>query len=312
MTAFLFFLLGLVLLLLGSRGIVQNALSIASRLRISPLTIGITVVAIGTSLPEIVISLFGGLDKATDLALGNIVGSNIANIGLIFGLILTFHSLYIGRTKTQKNMLLYLLLTPAFFLLLIFGQLKFFSGIIFLIWGFSALYWQIIQGQKGAEEEDKEVIAKLAKVRRNPMLAGILFIVSLGIVISGGKLLVDNGIEIARFFNVSQVIIGITVVAIGTSLPELAVSIAGLAAKEEKLVVGNILGSNIFNILFGGGILGSFGAGGLDNYASLILFVIFSFFFCFLIYKFKGQTVPRYFGPTLLFIYGAYLGLTFV
>lgn len=312
MTAFVFFLIGLFFLLLGSKGVVQNALALAGRIRISPLVVGLTAVSIGTSLPEISISFFGGLDKATELALGNIVGSNIANIGLVFGLALTIHHLYIGGTKTQKNMLLYFFLSLFFFAILIFGKLQILQGTLFLVLGFLVLRWQIILGKRGAEEEDKEVVEKLGKAKRSLIVAVILFIISLLAVTLGGKMLVDSGAEIARLLDIPQLVIGMTAVAIGTSLPELAVSLTGVAAREEKLVIGNILGSNIYNILLGGGILGIFGTSKLESLSSLIFFIIFSIFFCFLIYFYKGREVPRYFGPAMLFLYAIYLLVIFI
>jgi len=177
MTSVLFFVLGLGLLVIGGRGVVDNALTIASRLKLSPLIIGITIVAIGTSLPEIVVSFFGGLDKATDLALGNIIGSNISNIGLIFGLLLLINGLYIGSIKTQKNMIFYLVLSIVFSFVLLFGRLNLIHGIILLVFCFLVLTWQIIQGRKGSFEEDKENFEKLSKIGGNSVFAGLLFVI---------------------------------------------------------------------------------------------------------------------------------------
>lgn len=129
------------------------------------------------------------------------------------------------------------------------------------------------------------------------------------VLVGGGKLIVDSGVEVAYLLSIPPFLIGMTAVAVGTSLPELAVSITGLAAKEEKLVVGNILGSNIYNILFGGGILGVFNSGGLNNFPSLIFFLIFSFLFCLLIYTYKGRPVSRYFGFIIFVLYVVYLWL---
>jgi len=312
MTSFLLFLLGLGLLVIGGRGVVNNALAIASRLKLPPLIIGITIVAIGTSLPEIVVSFFGGLDKATDLALGNIIGSNISNIGLIFGLSLLLNGLYIGSMKTQKNMIFYLVLSIAFFLILLFSGLNPIQGVFFLLFGFFVLIWQIIQGRKGVFEEDKEIFEELSKIGRNPVFACLLFVSSLALLVGGSKLVVDSGVEIAHLLGVSPFMIGITVIAVGTSLPELSVSLVGIAAREEKLVVGNILGSNIYNILLGGGILGLFGTDRLEAISPLIFFIIFSFFFCFLIYAFKGRKISRYFGFAMLGFYVIYLWVIFI
>lgn len=309
LSTIILFLTGLFLLLLGSRELVRNALTLAGKVRISPLVIGFTVVAIGTSLPEITVTLFGGINKANDLALGNIIGSNIANIGLIFGFALIFRSIYIGTLKTQKNMLLYLLLSTVFFLLLLLMRLQVIEGLFLLSLGILTIFWQIRQGKKGALEEDKAVLDELGKDHRSPLLAVLLFVLSLSALLIGSKLLVDSGVRLAHLFGVSPFLIGIVAVSIGTSLPELAVTVTSLLKKEEKLAVGNILGSNIYNILFGGGILGVFNTKGVNNLTVLFFFAVFSLMFCFLVYTFKGKNIPKYFGVVLLVTFVMYLWL---
>lgn len=306
------FLFGLFLLLLGSKELVRNSLILAGKMRVSPLVIGFTVVAIGTSLPEITVTLFGGLDKATDLALGNIVGSNIANVGLIFGFALIFRSIYIGKLKTQKNMLLYFLLSTAFFFILLFGKLLVLEGILLLLLGILAIVWQVRQGRQGALEEDKAVLDELGRDGRHPALALFLFILALSALLIGSKLLVDSGVEIAHLLGISPFLIGLVAIAIGTSLPELAVTITSLLKKEDKLAVGNILGSNIYNILFGGGLLGIFNSGRLSNLTVLFFFALFSLAFCILVYIYKGKKIPQYFGFILLAIFVVYLWLILV
>lgn len=303
------FLAGLILLLLGSRELVRNSLILAGKIRVSPLVIGFTVVAIGTSLPEITVTLFGGLDKATDLALGNIIGSNIANIGLIFGFALAFRSIYIGKLKTQKNMIFFLLLSTTFLLILLFGKLQILEGVFLLLLGILAILWQVRQGKKGALEEDKEVLDELGKDGRHPLLAGLVFVLALLALLAGSKLLVDSGVKIANLLGISPFLIGIIAISIGTSLPELAVTVTSLLKKEEKLAVGNILGSNIYNILFGGGILGVFNTKSLSSLTAIFFFAIFSFVFCFLVYTYRGKRVPQYFGFILLAGFVAYLWL---
>ena len=308
LSSIILFLTGLFLLLLGSKELVRNALVLAGKVRISPLVIGFTVVAIGTSLPEITVTLFGGIDKANDLALGNIVGSNITNIGLIFGFALIFRNIYIGTLKTQKNMLLYLLLSNVFFLLLLLMRLKVTEGLILLSLGILTIFWQIRQGKKGALKEDKAVLDELGKDHsRNPLLSVLLFILSLLALLIGSKLLVDSGVSLANLFGVSPFLIGIVAVSIGTSIPELAVTVTSLLKKEEKLAVGNILGSNIYNIFFGGGILGVFNTKGVNNLTALSFFAVFSLLFCFLIYTFKGKNIPKYFGLIILATFVLYL-----
>lgn len=308
----LFFLGGLVLLLFGAGGVVNSALGIARKIRISPLVVGITAVAIGTSLPEITVSFFGGVDRATHLALGNIIGSNIANIGLILGVSILLDGIHVGRYKTQSNAVIYFLLIIAIFLILLTGSLNFVFGTMLILSGFAVLWWQIRQGINGALIEDKKLLQQMAKTHENPLILGLYFILSLTFLVIGGRLLVNYGVILANLFNISQTAIGITAVALGTSLPELAVSIIGLIKHQEKLVVGNILGSNIFNILFGGGILGLYEVHNLGNNPTLIAFLIFSLLLSLMLYKFKGKEIPRYYGVILLFLYGTYLLLTLI
>lgn len=308
----LFFLGGLALLLFGAGGVVNSALGIAKKVRISPLVVGSTAVAIGTSLPEITVSLFGGIDKATHLALGNIIGSNIANIGLILGLSILFDGIRVGKHKTQTSSGIYFLLSIATFLVLLAGSFNLIFGTILIVSGLVVLWWQIRQGIDGALVEDKEMIQGMGKTHENPLVLGLYFIVSLVALVIGGKLLVDYGVVLANLLNISETVIGVTVVAVGTSLPELAVSIIGLIKHQEKLVIGNILGSNIFNVFFGGGILGLYEARSLGNNQTLIFFLMFSLLLSLILHSFKGEEIPRYYGTLLLLLYGVYLFLVLI
>ncbi|HVF69492.1 MAG TPA: calcium/sodium antiporter [Xanthomonadales bacterium] len=306
----LFFILGLLLLLIGSQGVIRNALIISTLTRIPAFVIGVTIVAIGTSLPEMVVSFFGGLEESPDLALGNIIGSNTANIGLILGISLLLKPIYIGKTKTQKNMLISLVVSLYLFTTLLIGGLSQLHGLVFVVLGVVVIWWQIIQGKK-----DGIIEAPVIKQMINPVLAFSFFSASLVALFIGGKLLVDGGISIATLFKIPPAIIGATAVAIGTSIPELAVSVSALLGKtsrdEEKLVIGNILGSNIFNILFGAGMLGLFGVKNFTNLVSLYAFLIFSVFFFFLLLIFKGNKIPRYFGFVFLAVYITYFVFLF-
>lgn len=305
------FICGLILLLLGSRGVISNAIRIAALTKIPPFIIGVTIVAIGTSLPEMVVSFFGGLEKASGLALGNIIGSNIANIGLILGVSLLIRPLYIGQTKTQKNMLVMLLVSIFLFLTLFFDGITFLHGILLITLGFGVIIWQIIQGKN-----DGFIDPQQSKPPKYPLLTVGLFLTSLLALVVGGKLLVDGGILLAQLLHVPPVIIGVVAVALGTSLPELAVSITALTKQvtrnEEKLVIGNILGSNIFNILFGAGMLGIFGVKHFASPLSLYAFLFFTLVLGILIYLFRGKTIPQYIGAALVIFYIIYLILLFL
>jgi cation:H+ antiporter len=308
----LLFLLGIALLLLGASGVINSSLAIASKIRISPLIVGITAVALGTSLPEITVALFGGIDNAGDLAMGNIIGSNIANIGLIFGLSILIDKIRVGRYKTQRNLLINLLLSIFIFFTLLINKLTFYAGVLFIFSGIILLWLQIKQGLKGALLEDKELLKNIKASDRNVFILVVLFIISLITLAIGGKLSVDYGVLLAQLFKIPQAVIGVTAVAVGTSLPELAVSIIGLVKKQDKLVIGNILGSNIFNILFGAGVLGLFNTRGFGSSITLIYFLVFSLIFSLTLYIFKGKNIPQKLGLAFLFLYGFYVYLIFV
>ncbi len=311
MIALFLIIVGLTLLLLGSRGVISNAIRISALTKIPPFIVGVTIVAIGTSLPEMVVSFFGGLEKASGLALGNIIGSNIANIGLILGISLLMHPIYIGRTSTQKNMLVTLIVGLLLFITLLIDGITIAHGVFFVIVGFGVIIWQIVQGKN-----DGLVDEQTAQLPKNPALTILFFLASLFCLFLGGKFLVDGGVAIATLFHIPEVIIGITVLAVGTSLPELAVSITALAKHvtkaEQKLVVGNILGSNIFNILFGAGMLGIFGVKHFNSSVSLYALLIFTLVLGLLIYLFRGKTIPQYIGAGLVFSYVLYLILLFL
>lgn len=309
------FFLGLFLLVIGGTGVIDNSLALAGKLKISPLIVGIIFVGIGTSLPEIFISIFSGLDGATELGLGSIIGSNIAHICLFLGAVLLFiKEISVGEVKTQQNALLMLSLTFIFSLFLIIKKFLFLPGLIFIILGFVVIYWHIKEGKRGAISEDRKDMEKLNNINNEKKLStiGFLFVISLIFLILGGKLVVDSGTKIAQLLGVSSFIIGATVVAVGTSLPELTVTIGGaLKEKDDKLVVGNILGSNIYNILFCGGILGLFNTGGINNPLTIAVFVISNLFFITLVFLYRGRKIPRYFSIILLALYILYLRFLF-
>lgn len=302
-----YLLIGLLLLVIGSKGTVHNASVLSKKLNIPSLVIGIIFVGIGTSLPELFVTLFSGLDKASDLGLGNIIGSNITNVGLIFGVAILLNSVYIGTVKTQKNAFIYFFLVLFFSLLLFMREFSFLSGLLLLLLGFLLIAWEIIEGRKGSFEEDKKEMRNLSSTNSSFLFISLYFFLSLMSLILGSKLVVDSGVEIASLFGVSSFIIGATIIAMGTSLPELSITITGSLAGEKKIVMGNILGSNIYNILLCGGLLGVFNVQSLIDLRSLFFFIFVSLFFCFLIFLHKGKIIPRFFGFLLLAFYFFYL-----
>ena len=242
----LFLLGGLVGLLLGGEALVRGAVGIARRLAIPPLLIGLTVVGFGTSTPELLVSVDAALRGVPDIAIGNIVGSNISNVLLIVGLSALVWPIRVLRGTLQRDtavmMAAALVMVPLFWM----GQMGRLSGAL-LVGGLIA-YLVLAYRQPGAETPDTDPTPVL------PLWQAAVWVVAgLGALMLGARFLVDGAVSIARGYGVSEAFIGLTIVAVGTSLPELATSLIAALRRQSEIAIGNIVGSNIFNVL---GILG--------------------------------------------------------
>ncbi len=255
MLTYILFIVGFVFLIKGADFLVDGSASIAKKLKISSIVIGLTIVAFGTSAPELIVNIFASAQGSSEIAIGNILGSNISNILLILGISAIIYPLAAKRSTVLKEIPLSLLaiLVLGFVAndVLIDGAL--FSGItridglvllsffvIFLYYSFG-----IAKQENGDSNNDQEEI----KVFKNYKSILFIFLGLIGLAI-GGKWIVDGAIKIAQIFNVSESLIGLTVVAIGTSLPELATSAVAAYKKQADIAIGNIVGSNIFNIFW--------------------------------------------------------------
>lgn len=249
-------LVGLVLLAVGGDLLVRGAVGIASRLGVSPLLAGLTIVGFGTSTPELVTSLFAAFDGAPGIAVGNIVGSNIANILLILGVSALVLPLAVNPAAFRRDGLALAVATLACLAAVLFGFLS--RPIGFALLGLLIAYvvWAYRSEARhpDLEAEMHEHVAADASIPGLGLAAAISMAVG-GIAgtIVGARLLVDGAIEIARDFGVTETVIGLTVVAVGTSLPELVACIIAALRRHADVVLGNIIGSNIYNVL---GILG--------------------------------------------------------
>lgn len=247
----LLFILGVVLLYLGGEGLVRGSSRLARNLGINTIVIGLTLVAFGTSTPEFVVSLFAAFKGSSDLVVGNIVGSNISNIGLILGISALICPIMV-QMKILKTEVPIMIIVSLVMMLTAFNlRIGFYEGILLFATTVAFViytYYSALEEPSEIETEFKEFIGTNNSNNRN-----IFFIVVglLGLII-GARLVVNSAIFIASAFGISELVIGISVVAIGTSLPELSTSIVAAYRKEHDIVVGNIIGSNIFNI----GILG--------------------------------------------------------
>ncbi len=239
----LLLLAGLALIVFGADWLVDGASAIARRLGISEFVIGLTIVGFGTSCPELVVSLTGAFQGNADISIGNVVGSNIFNTLLILGLTALIVPVAVTRTNARRDIPITLLVTFIFaFLGIAGGGISRLEGITFLLIfiGYMVYCFKTDTGAAEAEGPVKE---------RSLWLALLLVAAGLGGLILGGNLFVDNAVAIARALGVSDKFIAITLLAGGTSLPELATCIVAAAKKKDQLALGNILGSNVFNIL---------------------------------------------------------------
>lgn len=240
------FAAGLTALILGGDFLVRGATSTAIALRIPPLVIGMIVVGFGTSLPELLVSVNAALAHAPDIALGNVIGSNTANILLILGLAAVLFPIVSSFTEVRKDLVLVILATLALAALLADGRLSRLDGILMLS-GLALFLWTSVR-QVEAEPQENLIVE-----RRFRPLAVLQIAGGLVALVFGARLLVDSATELARMAHISEAVIGLTIVAIGTSLPELATSVIAAFRRNSAMSLGNVIGSNLFNIL---GILG--------------------------------------------------------
>lgn len=246
----LFILIGLLLLIYGADIFIVGVSSIARQFGISPLIVGLLFVGVATSAPEVIVGIISALQDKTSIAIGNALGSNITNIGLVFGFSVLIFPILITSDTLKKEYGL-MCLSFALGVILMFDQyLGRLDGLILLI-ALCLFLWRILYMAKNSHLDDplnNELIAELENTG-SINVAIIKFIGGLFLLLLGSHLLVKGAVFVATHFGLSDIVIGLTIVAIGTSLPELAASISCMLKKEADIAIGNIIGSNIFNIL---------------------------------------------------------------
>ena len=251
MTATIFFIFGLILLYLGGEALVKGAVSLALKLKISTLVVGMTIVSFATSAPELLVSLGAAIKGHTDITFGNVIGSNIANIALVLGLAAVMFRLNITE-QTKKISFPFMFFSSLVFgvILYFFNEISFWVGIVFVA---SLLFFTGLIIRQSRKENLKATIDEdqtLAEESQSPIYKSVSFLI-VGVILLkfGADYFVDGAIALAKVFSVSDRVIAVTVIAIGTSIPELATTVIAALKKEESLAVGNLIGSNIFNIL---------------------------------------------------------------
>ena len=239
-------LAGFVLLFFGGDWLVEGGVALARRFRISPLVIGMTIVAFGTSAPELLVSLISAIKGSAGIAIGNVVGSNIANIGLILGLTALICPIETDNSKVIRHGSI---MIAASLLLMVFALKSGITRMEGLILFAGLILFTTISVRKGRTQQQETDIDDLEGKPMTVLAAIGLIVLSCGMLAFGADILVDGATTVASALGVSDKVIGLTIVALGTSLPELAASVAAAFKKQMDISIGNIIGSNIFNIL---------------------------------------------------------------
>lgn len=247
---------GLLGLFFGGEWLIKGASRLARSFGVSALIVGLTVVSFGTSLPELIVSLNAALRGSSDIAIGNVVGSNIANIGLILGVTGLIYPIVVRRSLLQRDMPIMLGVMFISYLMILDGEISridgglLFLGLLMFMGLMVLIAWRenhkplSATEQAALEAEEGPAIKKSQRGREVVRL-----VAGLAVLVIGARLTVDNAIDIARIIGVSELVIGITLVALGTSLPELAASGIAAMRHQSDIAIGNVLGSNIFNVL---------------------------------------------------------------
>lgn len=295
------------MLFFGAEWLVKGSVSIAKKLRISQLVIGLAIIAFGTSIPELAVSVSSAIQGISDVTLGNVVGSNIVNIGLILGITAVFAPILIAKNVVRKE--IPILLAVSFFLVLISmdGMISLVDGLI-LISGFVA--FSVFSYSTSKQEstfttikpDDSSLVVKTTAMPKVVSLIGI----GLTLLIFGSFLTIENAVKLAQQVGISDRIIGLTLVAIGTSLPELVTSVVAARKGFADLSVGNILGSNVFNILAIVGISSLVSEIVVNDLMWLDYFVMIGFAFVLLHIMRTGFVINRIEGILLLIGYTVY------
>lgn len=241
----LYILAGLTLLIFGGSWLLKSAVALSLKLNIPKIVIGMTVVSFATSAPELIVSIKAALDGFPDLALGNVVGSNIANLGLVLAITVLLGSIDVNKSFYKTDWPVMMLASMLFFVFIYFdGELQQYEGITMVVVLFGFLVYLLRFQKTAVVDEAPEDDIPL------PLYKTVLFLGLGGLGLWGGsELLIKGAVGMASSYGVSERVIGITVVSIGTSIPELAASIIAIIKKEKAISLGNLIGSNIFNLL---------------------------------------------------------------
>ena len=295
---------GLLLLIWSADFLVDNASVLASRLGLSTFIVGVVIIGFGTSAPEMFVSAMAALDNKGNLALGNALGSNITNIGLVLGFAALLGTLKVSKTTAIRDIPIVIMTGVLAVFLAYDGLISHLDGAILLIVLIAYLVWSGIDGKKNGTVEELPEDEK----DKSTLYYSVATIISIIVLMAASKMLVSGSISIAQMLGISELVIGLTIVAIGTSLPELAAAIAAARKGAHDMIIGNIVGSNIFNTLGVLGIMGSIRATSLDTSAIGRDFpIMFAFTIIMLIFALTQRKFGRLAGTLMVGGYIAYV-----
>lgn len=302
----LFLILGFVFLAKGADFFVDGASSIAKRFKIPQLVIGLTIVAMGTSMPEAAVSIKAAISGNADISIGNVVGSNILNILIILGVSSVIFPLMVKKSTLRVDIPIVIGATTVLFLLGLSGKVFWWGGLIMLL-GFGIYLTYLFIGAKKNNEDDE------TEIKDMPIWKSVIFVIlGIALIIFGSEFAVETATNLAKMAGWSDAFIGLTIVALGTSLPELFTSVMAAIKKNPDIAIGNVVGSNIFNILF---ILGITSLIIPINFAPSFLIdtvISLSCAVLLLVLSLKGGKLKRWGGAIMLISYGGYFAYLYL
>ena len=308
---------GLALLLFGGEVLIRGAVGLAKRVGISPFIVGLTIIGFGTSAPEVVVSVDAALSGSPGIAVGNVIGSNIANILLIVGSAALFVPLAVHPDALKRDGTMMAFATVLFIAIALMGTATWYHGVVSIIVLVAYLTYSV-----WSDRQKNDATAQLHRDKGEQLQSGLpdkvwVMLLALGIglaaLVAGSRFAVIGASAIAREAGISEEVIGITLVAFGTSLPELATAMVAAARKQADVCIGNVIGSNIFNLL---GITGAAAiAAPLPFAASVVSFdiwVLLAITVLFMWFMLTGRRIQRWEGAVLLLLYFTYISLHFL
>jgi len=299
-------IVGMFLLYVGAESLVRGSSRLAAYFGIPPLVIGLTIVAFGTSAPELTVSISAALKGASDVAVGNVIGSNIFNIAVILGITAMIRPPSVHLDLIRREIPFLILVTVLGGGLILFGEISRTTGILLFL---GLCVYTVISIRNGKNQPVDPTELPPTSTDSRVWLHGILIVAGLGVLVLGSQMFVSGAVTIARDYGLSEAVIGLTIVAAGTSLPELATSVVAAIRKESDVAIGNIVGSNLFNILCILGLTATVKPIQINGIGITDAAIMLGLALLLLPFAFTQRSISRLEGGVFLSLYGAYLYL---